>query len=91
MQPVITFHHPVALFRTFALIYLLLVPITDFDFQNAVIRLRPTKCVRVDNTLGFIIKGCSTVLVPVLKNIFNLGVSQQHFQSQWKQSVTLLV
>jgi hypothetical protein len=34
--------------------------------QKAVKRLRPTKSVGL-NITGFIIKGCSTILLPVLK------------------------
>jgi len=61
-------------FQYFVLIFLPLVLVSGFDIQKAVKRLTPTKSVGLD-TSGFIIKACSTILVPVLKN---LSVSQQH-------------
>jgi hypothetical protein len=47
--------------------------------------------VGLDDIPGFIIKGRSNILMPVLKYIFSLSVSQQHFQAQWQQSVMVPV
>jgi hypothetical protein len=40
---------------------------------------------------GFIIKECLTILLPLLENISNLSISQQHFPTQWKQAIILPV
>lgn len=68
-----------------------LLPTNDRDIQKAIKRQRPTKHVRLVDIPGFIIKGCSTILVPVLKYIFNPSVFQKHFLAQWKQAVIVLV
>ena len=60
-------------------------------FKKTVKRLRPTKSVGLDDIPGFIIKECLTKLMPVLKYIFNPGVSQMHFLTEWKQSVIVPV
>jgi hypothetical protein len=52
----------------------------------AIKRLRPCKSVEVDDILGFIIKGCTDIFVPVLKHIFNLSLFWQHFPLLWKQA-----
>jgi hypothetical protein len=59
--------------------------------QNAVKRLRPTKSVAHDDNPGFLIKGCSAMLVPVLKHIFSRGVSHKQFPTQRKQVVNVPV
>jgi hypothetical protein len=40
----------------------------------------------IDNIPGFLIKGCSDILYPALKYIFNHGLSQQFFPKLWKQA-----
>jgi hypothetical protein len=40
-----------------------------------------------DGTPSFIIKGCSTIFAPLLKYIFDLSLSQEHFPAQWKKAV----
>jgi hypothetical protein len=44
--------------------------ISDFDVQNAIKRLRPTKAVGLDGIPSYVIKGCSEMFVPVLRFIF---------------------
>jgi hypothetical protein len=56
----------------------LLVPTSDLHIQEAV-RRRPTKSIGLDDVPGFIISGRLTLLVPALKYICNLSVSQKHF------------
>jgi hypothetical protein len=76
VQPIVTLHHRLVSFQFFFVLifFLPLVPVGDFDIQKAVKRLRQTKSLGLDIS-GFIIKACSTILVPVFKN---LSVSQQH-------------
>jgi hypothetical protein len=64
-----------------------LASVSDSDVKNAIKRLRPSKSVGIDDIPGFIIKGCTDIFVPVLKHIFNLSLSQQHFPTLWKQAV----
>jgi hypothetical protein len=66
-----------------------LPPISDSDIFKALKRLKPSKSVGLDNIPGFIIKGCSAILVPVLKHIFNLSLSQQYFPALWKQAAVV--
>jgi hypothetical protein len=40
-----------------------------------------------DGIPSFIIKGCSTIFAPLLKYIFNLSLSQEHFSAQWKKAI----
>jgi hypothetical protein len=60
--------------------FLSLAPVSDSDVFQAIKGLRPSKSVGVDDNPGFIIKGCTDTFVPVLKYIFNLGLSPQYFQ-----------
>jgi hypothetical protein len=59
-------------------------PISGLDNQKAFKRLRPTKSVGLDDIPGFITKGYSDILVPVLTYIFNLSLSEKRFPLQWK-------
>jgi hypothetical protein len=47
--------------------------------------------VGVDNIRGFVIKHCTDILVPALKRIFNLSLSQQYFPTLWKQEAIVPV
>jgi hypothetical protein len=49
------------------------------------------KIVRLDEILCFVIKGCCEILVPVLRFIFNLGLSQNTFPNLWKQAAIVPV
>ena len=49
-------------------------------------RLKPTKSVWLDDITGFVIKGCSLIFSPVLKQIFYLILSLQHFPTPWQQA-----
>jgi hypothetical protein len=71
--------------------FLPLVALSNFDIQPAVQRLRQTKSVSPDDIPRFIIKGRSTILMPVLRHIFSLSASQQHLPTGWMQSVTVPV
>jgi hypothetical protein len=66
---------------------LLLVSVNALGIQKAI----KTKFVGLHNILGFIIKGCSTLWVSVLKYTFNFTVSQEHFPTQWMQAVIVPV
>jgi hypothetical protein len=59
--------------------FLPLASVSDSDIINGIKRLRPSKAVGVDDILGFIIKGCTDIFVPVLKHIFNLSLSRSIF------------
>ncbi|PNF19791.1 hypothetical protein B7P43_G14658 [Cryptotermes secundus] len=65
--------------------------ISNRDVQNAIKRLRPTKSVGTDGIPNFVIKGCSEILVPVLRYIFNLSLSQNSFPKLWKQAIIVPV
>jgi hypothetical protein len=67
--------------------FLLLAPIFQLDICKALRRLSPSKSVGLDDIPSFVIKGCSEIFVPVLKNIFNLSLPQQYFPTVWKQAV----
>lgn len=82
---------PLSSIQVFCSHFLPLVPVSDFDIQKAVERLRPTKSVAPDDIPRFIIKGHSTILVPVLEHIFSLCVSQQHLPTEWMRSVIVPV
>ena len=71
--------------------FLPLVSVSKYDIHKAIKRLTPKKSAGLDDIPGFTIKGCSTILMPILKFIFNLSVSQKHFPNQWKQSVIVPV
>jgi hypothetical protein len=64
--------------------------ISDSDIFKAHKRLKPSKSVGINNIPSFVIRGCSGMLVPVLKHIFNLSLSQ-HFPTSWKQTVIVPV
>jgi hypothetical protein len=66
-----------------------LSPTSDSDIFKSIARLKPSKSVGLDNIPGFVIKGCSDILVPVLKHIFNLSVSQQRFLALGKQAAVV--
>jgi hypothetical protein len=57
-----------------------LVPVSDSDVLKAIRRLRPSKFIGVNDISGFIIKWCTDIFVPLLRNIFNLSLSQQIFR-----------
>jgi hypothetical protein len=58
---------------------------------KAIKRLTASKFVGVDDIPGFMIKGCTDIFVPVLKHIFDLSLSQQHFPILWKQAAIVPV
>jgi hypothetical protein len=49
--------------------FLFLSPVSDSDVFTAIKPLMPSKSVGVDDIPGFINKGCTYILVPVLKHI----------------------
>jgi hypothetical protein len=65
--------------------------VSDSDVIKATKRLRPSKSVGVDDILGFIIKGWTDIFVPILKHVFNLSLSQQHFLTLWKHAAIIPV
>jgi hypothetical protein len=56
-----------------------LAPISNFDVQNAMKQLRPSKSVGLNGTPIIFIKGCFESFVPVLGFIFNLSLYQNNF------------
>lgn len=48
---------------------------------------------KVMTSLAFVIKGCTDtdILVPFLKNIFNVSLYQQNFPTLWKQAAISLL
>jgi hypothetical protein len=67
--------------------FLHLPPINELDILRAIKRLRPSKSVGPDGIPSFIIKGSSTIFAPLIKYIFNLSLSQEHFPAQWKKAI----
>jgi hypothetical protein len=63
-----------------------LPPISELDNLKAIKRLRPSKSVGLHGIPGFIIKGCFTVSVPLLKYIFDVRLSQEHFPTKWEKA-----
>jgi hypothetical protein len=79
-------YNPITSFDVASSDNLPLFPVTDADVRQAIRRLKPSKSVGLDGIPGFIIKGGIGILVPLLKYIFNLSLSQQLFPSSWKQA-----
>jgi hypothetical protein len=90
-QLTIILHHRLVLRVLFFSDFIPLFLISDRDIQKSIKRLRPTKSVGLGDIPRFIIKGSSDILVPVLKYVFNLMLSEKHFPSQWNQSVIVSV
>jgi hypothetical protein len=65
--------------------------LVTLTFNQLFKRLRQTKSVSPDNIPRFIIKGRSTILLPVLRHIFSLSAPQQHLPTEWMQSVIVPV
>jgi hypothetical protein len=61
----------------------------DSDVHKTIKRLRPSKSVRIDGIHALIVKGCSDILMTVLKFIFNLGFSQRIFPTLSKSVTTV--
>jgi hypothetical protein len=68
-----------------------LAPISNYAVQNAIKLLRPSKLVRLDGILIFVIKACPEIFVHVRMFIFNLSLSQNTFPKLWKQVVIVPV
>jgi hypothetical protein len=47
------------------------------------------KCVGPDKIPNFIMKGCSEILTPLLRHIFNLSLSTGKFPSLWKKAAVV--
>jgi hypothetical protein len=62
-----------------------LAPIFDAEVCKSIKRLKPSKSVGLDDTVRFIIKGCSGIFIPVLRHIFNLSLTQQFFLMRGKK------
>jgi hypothetical protein len=71
--------------------FLSLAPISDLDVCKAIRRLKPSKSVGLDDIPGFAIKGCSAIFIPILRHIFNLSLTQQHFPTLWKEAAIVPV
>jgi hypothetical protein len=71
--------------------FLSVVPISDADVCKAIKRLKPSTSVGLDDILGFIIKVCSGIFIPVLRHIFNLSLAQQYFLAAWKETAIVPV
>jgi len=65
--------------------------VSDSDFLNAMWCLHPSKSDGFDGIPAFIIKGCSDILIPVFKFIFNINSSQRIFPTLWKQAAVIPV
>jgi hypothetical protein len=66
-------------------------PIPNVDVCKAIKRLKPSKSVGLDHVPGFIIKGCSSIFIPILRRIFNLSLTQQYFPAAWKEAAVVRV
>jgi hypothetical protein len=64
---------------------------SDLDIQKFFKRPRPNRSVRLDDILGFIIKGTSNDLVSVPKFIFSLIIPRKQFPTQWELAVMVSV
>lgn len=51
--------------------------------------LKPSFSKGVDNIPNFIVKGCSSILTPLLTNIFNTCLSKGNFPTLWKKAIVL--
>jgi hypothetical protein len=71
--------------------FLSLAPISELDICRALRCLRPSKSVGLDDIPSFVMKGCSEIFVPVLKDIFNLSLTQNYFPTVWKQAAVVPV
>jgi hypothetical protein len=71
--------------------FLILASVSDWDVTKAIKRLTPSKSVGVDDIPGFVIKDCTDIIVPILKHIFNLSLSQHYFPNLWKQATIVPV
>jgi hypothetical protein len=71
--------------------FLSLTPIPDSDIFKALKHLKPSEPVGLHIILGSDIKGCSETLIPALKRMFTLSLSQQYFPTLWKQPATVFV
>ena len=56
-----------------------LPPISELDILKVIKRLRPPKSVGLDGISTFIVNGCSAIFAPLLKYIFDLSLSLEHF------------
>jgi hypothetical protein len=64
-----------------------LPPISELHILKAIKCLIPSKSVGLEGIPGFITKGRSTVFALLLKYIFDLSLSQEHFPTQYKKAV----
>jgi hypothetical protein len=71
--------------------FLPLASVSYSDIIKAIKSLRPSKSVGVDDVPGFITKGCTDILVPIFKYVFNLSVSPHYFPTLWKQAANVPV
>jgi hypothetical protein len=71
--------------------FLSLAPVSDTDVCKTIKRIKPSKSVALDDILGFIIKGCSAIFIPILRHIFNLSLTQQYFPATWKEAAVVPV
>jgi hypothetical protein len=54
-------------------------------------RLKLLKYVGLDHIPGFTIKGYSGLIIPILRHIFNLSLTQQYFLAAWKEAAVVPV
>ena len=71
--------------------YLNTFVVTDSSVLKAIRRLKPSKSSGLDGIPTFIIKGCSSILVPILTYIFNLSLSSGVFPTLWKTAAVVPV
>ena len=64
----------------------LIDPITEIEVQSSISSIKSPQSCGPDNIPGFIIKGCSYTLVPVLTTLFNKSVQLSIFPDVWKSS-----
>jgi len=65
--------------------FLRLPPISELHIWKAFKGLMPTTYITLSGTNGFIMKAYFTIFAPLLKYIFDLSLSRQHFPKQWKK------
>lgn len=61
--------------------------ISDNEVLAAIKKLKSSKSVGTDKIPSFIIKGCSSVLVPALTYLFNFSLSSSVFPELWKYAL----
>jgi len=71
--------------------FLRLPPISELLTWKALKGLIPTTYIALGGINGFIMKAYFTIFAPLLKYIFDLTLSQEHFPKQWGKKVFIVI